>query len=242
MIQFIKNLFCKSKNVTNPVDVERQSKIIAKLKIEKDNFFLDKDKEIEKKNDDLRAENNLKDSTCPRCSSTDVVDKIVRSQGELKGNSVCGTGSIKGKWDTKPVNRCKKCEHEWIKNEISYFFQLSTDIYYQEIRIRHYINSFDEVVFNPLDMNERYSTLEEKIKMNEENHLQHWWCSLSNEWKENLYLNLELTKLSRIDSFFNLLEDEYPFYSIVGENDLDLSAINKISDDEIIKIKNLMLT
>lgn len=61
-----------------------------------------------KKYDNEIVESN---STCPKCCGKDIIDKIIQQKGSITG----GMYSSSGSWDTKPVNKCKSCENEWIK-------------------------------------------------------------------------------------------------------------------------------
>lgn len=66
----------------------------------------------------IRKENMAiveKNSTCPRCTKKNVVDKIRRVRGEVSGDFFLGTGSIYGQTDTEAVSHCVSCGHEWIQ-------------------------------------------------------------------------------------------------------------------------------
>lgn len=65
-----------------------------------------------------------RDETCPRCRNKSIVDKISRvmGSGSVNGSFFLGTGSVYGRSeiDTKEVNHCNECGHQWIKYPISY--------------------------------------------------------------------------------------------------------------------------
>lgn len=69
-------------------------------------------------------------TTCPKCGSKDIVNKIVRTKGEIHGNGSMsfssfssglfsstlngyGNSKIDGELDTFPINKCRICGHEW---------------------------------------------------------------------------------------------------------------------------------
>ena len=87
--------------------------------------------------EDIEA-GNKKNSVCPKCGGTEVINRFVRIKGDISGSSsgwVSGGGgflgshfsggsggSIEGHLDTLKVNECSKCGHQWeISNPEHYF-------------------------------------------------------------------------------------------------------------------------
>ncbi len=122
------------------------------------------------------ADSQKRNSTCPKCQSKNVTDRITRQQSSLDGK-ISGyswsaltfgegsiNGSIKGKSDTNEVNKCKDCEHEWKKHEMVY--ESNRDILQNKIRNvimvlqLHY--DANTCTFNALDVKEKYNSLDEK--------------------------------------------------------------------------------
>lgn len=61
-----------------------------------------------------------RDSICPNCRSTNIVDKISRVQGNVSGSFVWGSGSLSGESDTNEVNHCNGCGNQWKKYKTNY--------------------------------------------------------------------------------------------------------------------------
>ena len=121
-------------------------------------------------------------SKCPHCGSTDIINVIIRTKGEIHGEgsyhshgysyfgtglfSGNGSGRIDGEMDTYPVNKCKSCGHEW--NRVEPEWKSEDDIYctskgfdYPEhffLQIKRYLN----MKHDPYDKNEKFNSLEEK--------------------------------------------------------------------------------
>jgi predicted Zn-ribbon and HTH transcriptional regulator len=110
--------------------------------------------------------------TCPKCKSTRVNDRIKRQQGSIDGyisgerSLFSGSlyGQIKGELDTNEVNKCNECGHEWKKLKVDY--KWSRDIFESEFRyIIFLLKAYYEVrecKFDALDLDEKYSSFEEK--------------------------------------------------------------------------------
>jgi transcription elongation factor Elf1 len=66
---------------------------------------------------------NEKDSTCPRCGSKQIVDKIAQviGKGKVSGSFSLGYGSVHGnsKIDTQEINHCSNCGHQWKKYKLN---------------------------------------------------------------------------------------------------------------------------
>lgn len=107
---------------------------------------------------------------CPRCHSHNIVDRISRIKGEMNGSSFnsggmfssYGCGHINGNVDTLGINKCKDCDNEWKKEENNFNYNtLSAEF---DI-LRYVLRSFttiEDCTFDPLDINENYSSLEDK--------------------------------------------------------------------------------
>ena len=74
------------------------------------------------------AKEREKNSTCPKCNSKSINDRIRRIKGEgsvsgtFSSSLLFGSGSLSGhsEVDTEPVNKCNDCGHEWKKYKVSY--------------------------------------------------------------------------------------------------------------------------
>lgn len=125
-------------------------------------FELESQKEADKTN-----------SVCPKCGSTNVVQKIIQTKGELHGNGSTysvstysyGTSKVDGKIDTYPVNRCKDCENEWYiavpKTEKYHDPYKAYDSYEPEYLLRH-IYDYLKLSYDPYNIREECNSLEEK--------------------------------------------------------------------------------
>ncbi|MCK9446396.1 hypothetical protein M0Q50_05845 [bacterium] len=126
-----------------------------------------------------KNETSNSNSICPKCGSTDIIDKINKINGEFNGsidgeysNSsiFSGYGYIKGsshgEIDTKSINKCKNCEHEWDKLTSSYKY--SSDILYDYYdKLIFALKAYNYAInpdFNLKDLNEKFSSIEEKRK------------------------------------------------------------------------------
>lgn len=69
----------------------------------------------------------ISDNTCVKCSSEKIVDKITQTtgHGSVSGSFRFGHGSVSGQTniDTKPVNHCSECGHQWEKYKLFYHSQ-----------------------------------------------------------------------------------------------------------------------
>jgi hypothetical protein len=144
---------------------------ILKLKKERNEFLQQYNSRREQEELNRKQEIEKSNNTCPKCKSTNVIDKISRNEGHLEGSSH-GSGSlfggfssyghIKGDWDTNPVNKCVDCNNEWKKtvyvNNHSHF---DSEMY----RLSWFCQCVDNIKntkFDPLDLSERFETIEEK--------------------------------------------------------------------------------
>lgn len=131
----------------------------------------------------LRYRSELKrqkeqDSKCPNCKSENVNERIKRLQGSLDG-SMSGSswqaltfgrghvsGSIHGELDTNGVNKCNDCGHEWKKYVIDYDMTNESSCLRHELNIicsaLRYNDKLKNCTFDPLDLGEKFKTLEEK--------------------------------------------------------------------------------
>lgn len=152
---------------------ERKSKILkyldeynTKMKDIAFAAYLEESKKIEKEN-----------TTCPKCGSHNVVHKIVRTKGEIHGNSSSSSFShysysrshseskIDGDLDTYPVNRCKDCENEWnVKKAELHDAEddFSTYCSFTPNQLLFKIKDFLRLSYDPYDEKESCNSLEEK--------------------------------------------------------------------------------
>lgn len=131
---------------------------------------------IDKINKDSRIKCNketlLKNSVCPKCSSTKIIDKISRIKGDIHGesssyssfNGQVSHNKIDGEIDTFAINKCSDCKNEWNK-EVSNPFMIDYDFIAMQM---HFIIKSEHkcvnCVFDSTDPTEKYSSLDEKIK------------------------------------------------------------------------------
>jgi len=115
-------------------------------------------------------------SKCPKCKSLNVNNRIKQIQCDIHGSSTGfgssylfggsshSSSSISGKIDTNPVNKCNDCQHEWEIEKAQYYSYSLEDIAHNACRfLRSCYEAYEEeVTFNPNDLSEKYSSLEEK--------------------------------------------------------------------------------
>jgi hypothetical protein len=136
-------------------------------------------KDLEQASQDFYAktkkEAEISNSKCPKCKSLNVNNRIKRIQGSINGTSSgngssslfggssYSSGAINGKIDTNPVNKCNDCQHEW-EIEIGHHYAIPLeDIAHDVCRfLRSCYEAYEKVTFNPNDLNEKFSSLEEK--------------------------------------------------------------------------------
>lgn len=113
---------------------------------------------------------------CPNCRGVNVNDRIKRQQGSIEGSihgsgssflffgSSSISGSVHGSLDTNEVNKCNDCGHEWKKTNRTYTY--CSDVYEKMCRfviglcsMKRDINNCN---YDPLDVNEKYNSKEEK--------------------------------------------------------------------------------
>ena len=122
-------------------------------------------------------------SICPNCWSTNVINLVKRSKGEIHGNGYTHTSlssgilsssyhnssdfNINGDLDTYPVNKCNTCGNEW--NVVSASYPADLDPYspYDSFGPRHlseYTYEYAMLQFDPFDRTEECSSLDEKME------------------------------------------------------------------------------
>lgn len=182
-------------------------------------------------------------SSCPKCKSKNVNDRIKRIQGSLEGEisgsgwsalsfgSSRMSGSIKGELDTNEVNKCNDCQNEWQKREYSYTWA-SKVIESNCDEVDYYmrkLHRLKNVTFNPLDTSEKYNSLEEKIeaekkdfeRYNRKEHIQKFWAGISLDTCLEL-INKNINKYS--------LEN---FYQAYDESAMLELGFRKITEEEL---------
>lgn len=123
------------------------------------------------------------ETTCPKCDSKNVVDKINRIKGEINGNSSGGGslfgwssyGSLHGSIDTYAVKKCNNCQHEW-KTDVSYPNRegLKDKLNY----IFYVLDAFNDVKrvkYDKNDLKEKFNSKEEK-RLAKENEAKNYWA------------------------------------------------------------------
>lgn len=160
------------KYFNKPIDPILKEKRQIKLKeqysqIEKE--FNDKATSTNRSNNESSDRSN---STCPKCKSTNVNNRIKRVQGkidgEVEGSSFLFSGSlygsVHGELDTNEVNKCNSCQHEWKVSKSSY--KWGGDLMEDSCRTVFYffsnINDAKNTKFDKNDLSEKFNSLEEK--------------------------------------------------------------------------------
>lgn len=123
-----------------------------------------------------KEEYEKNNSVCPKCGHTVVVEHIQRIQGKIDGHTSGGifgfAGSLHGSMDTNEVNFCTKCTHQWKKVDIVNYGGgnlIDVQISWLRINVSQY-KGWNNVVFDPTDITEKFSSKEEKIKHLYENY------------------------------------------------------------------------
>ena len=159
---------------------ERKTKITAFL-----NDYHEKEFQKRKERYQLREELAEKhNSECPKCKSTNVVNHIKRTKGEIHGNSHSNSyisssnfflgsssysssnriGKIDGQLDTYPVNKCNDCGHEW-KIEEAEWPEVYDKFSAYSSNPRFFFNliyDYLKLEYDPEDITEECNSLEEK--------------------------------------------------------------------------------
>lgn len=124
-------------------------------------------------------------SICPKCGSTHIINTISRTKGEIKGQGKSSSSSsfssglftsssstnssshfnIDGELDTYPINKCSECGHEWNISNPEY--PTIENIYedydsYLPAYLRHRIEEYLDMEYDPYDYTENYDSLEDK--------------------------------------------------------------------------------
>ena len=131
-----------------------------------------------------KEEAEKKNSKCPKCGSTNVINHIKRTKGEIHGSGtihgsssssyslfyssnhsyLSGRSKIDGELDTLPVNKCADCGNEWAIEKAKYeepinIFSYSSTYSGQLFRR---LEEYVEMQYNPNDVTEECNSLEEK--------------------------------------------------------------------------------
>lgn len=126
---------------------------------------------------------------CPKCGSRNVINKIVRTKGELHGKGSnesfslstssdglftpthyshsysYGNSKIDGKLDTYPVNKCNECGNEWyikkaeMPREEDDFETYSSP---SPRQLFYVVKDFLKMKYDPFDVTDKCNSLEEK--------------------------------------------------------------------------------
>ncbi len=132
---------------------------------------------VDKKLQDDIENVNKKNNICPKCQHDKSISKFIKQEAEgyISGSSwkalSFGESSISGsfKADTKPVNRCTKCDHEWLIEELKFnrFNTIDFSVASKINKLFNFIkhkNLISTCTFNPNDITEEYNSLDEKKK------------------------------------------------------------------------------
>lgn len=189
-------------------------------------YFHKEEKEAEKYN-----------STCPKCGSTDVVNHIKRTKGEIHGeghsshysssssflfghNSYCSSArdsKIDGEIDTLPVNRCNKCGHEWKIKEAKWPDRTDVfetyDSYEPKSLVRH-ILEYSKLNYNPYDVKEECNSLEEM----QEKFIKGCRYRFSDEYKKAPRCVIEYAIYKALDERYSYDEVPKIFGNFYGNN------------------------
>lgn len=187
---FINNLgFVKKRKAKEELIRLNTIKRVNKIKIE---IKLLDDRATKIASDDYKNEcesEKKHNSTCSMCQSKNVNNRIKRQQGSING-SMSGSGyntllfgkssmsgSISGTLDTNGVNKCNDCGNEWKKYVINVTYaseMIITNIHTLIYKLDSYHKAIN-CTFEPLDINEKFNSLEEKQKT--------MINDLSNDWQ-----------------------------------------------------------
>lgn len=136
-------------------------------------------------NDEQEEKADKKNSKCPKCGSTNVINHIKRTKGEIHGSghshstsssssflfssssyySSTHRSKLDGELDTYPVNKCNECGNEWnVAKPDKYDYENVFEAYdshrpnYLLGRIKEYF----ELKYDPKDVTDPCNSLEEK--------------------------------------------------------------------------------
>ena len=176
-------------------EVERQARIQeekrryqGRKKLICDYLTAYREEESRKNSEDYAERQKLaeeKNSKCPKCGSTNIVNHIRRTKGEIHGSGhvsghsshysglfssssssyLSGHSKIDGKLDTLPVNRCNDCGNEWMIEEAKYespfdIFSTYSSHYPDWLFLR--LDSYFELTYDPDDITDECNSLKEK--------------------------------------------------------------------------------
>lgn len=226
---------------------------IKKLKILKEQYKKFKDEVHKEFSDDYDKEQKKRrdaDDKCPECGSTNVNDRIKREQGNISGSSHGGytrglfwgfgeyEGSINGKWDTNPVNKCNDCKHEWKKYKVRY--NHTTDIRENRLNIVEWylkkLYKINHVKFDPDDMTEEYNSKEEKIiGLKKELEKSYYIPRIKRNWSD--YSIDLITYLVNKEFSTYQKEDFFKYFNKKSLKDLGLKTISDILEEQDDKSK-----
>jgi len=146
------------------------------------------------------------DNRCPRCRAKQdkIVDKIrsIEGTGKVGGDFYLGFGSVKGSIniETKAVNYCTVCSHEWNKFKVKYFSK--TDI------LKVALNYLAEMISDPKG-NKRNSWKREAVQVFDGCYAESI-CFFRNKYKKYLRNKTQNTlKIKTLRKFYvSVFDDE----------------------------------
>lgn len=170
-------------------------------------------KEASELNDFTQKYASRGNSTCPKCKSTKVVNKVSRIKGDIKGefsghsNLLWGesSGNIDGKIDTYDVNRCTECGNEWKKEKANFYwgYKRVEEKIKQVLWLLEDYHEAENCTFDEDDLKEKYNSLEEKRAALLEK------CNTSTRYREVV----ELWKGISVQAFEFLFFDNFKYDS-----------------------------
>jgi len=136
-------------------------------------FFKEQEVEMRKNDMDQETKGN---GVCPICDGKNVNDRMKKHVGSISGNTsgsswsalTFGTselsGSVNGSSDTKPINKCNDCDHEWDKYKLTYYsdWKLKRDCIDLVHKLLADNYKCDNCTFDPMDVDEKYMSLVDK--------------------------------------------------------------------------------
>jgi hypothetical protein len=122
------------------------------------------------------------DSKCPRCRGGDIVDRFALVE------------SIVNAIETKPVNHCKNCDHEWLKFKMKSVTVLSV--------MRVILKYLNDIIINP-ELSKRYSWKLEAIEIFKGYHAEAVYA-VQKQYKKQGRTSLSMTQLrTKYESIFD---------------------------------------
>jgi hypothetical protein len=219
----------------DPILAEKRLQVLKQQFSEIDKYF---DGKATQKNNDGSSQSQKTNSTCPKCSSTNVNHRIKRVQGNLNGDIYGSSslffgslsGSVHGEMDTNEVNKCNSCQNEWKVDDYKYTY--SSKLMEESIETVYYyfywIEKSNKVEFDKNDLSEKFSSLQEKRKFEMDKALNDSWSI--REIKE-IY-SIELFEYIFKEHHESYQSDFYSFYDPKLLENMGMKHIDKFIKTE----------